>query len=250
MLLLFSSGVAATADTLNHTEAINVAGRQRMLTQRITKSYLQIGLGANAERSKRRLLEAIDLFETQHELLKAYAPNNEVRSALVEIDSVWPDFRRSALAPPDDETALRLAALDERLLEMCETVVYLIEDIASGSYARLVNTAGRQRMLSQRLAKYYMLLASNLARPSTLAKLDRASNEFKGALHTLKSAPENSVGINERLEEVSEQWVWMDSSLKLQDDGYYPLIVEDASEKILKLMDAVTGSYARLDSGT
>lgn len=250
LILLLTAWTQIRADELSHAEAINVAGRQRMLTQRVTKSYLQIGLGANAEQSTRRLLEAVELFEAQHEVLKAYAPTNEVRSALDAMESVWPDFRRAAMEPPGNETAVRLAALDERLLEMCETVVYLIEDVANGSYARLVNTAGRQRMLSQRLAKFYMLMASNLARPSTLAKLDRASNEFKGALYTLKSAPENSVGINEQLDKVFEQWIWLDNSLKLQDDGFYPLIVEDASEKILRLMDAITSSYARLDPGT
>lgn len=235
---------------MSQAEAINIAGRQRMLTQRITKSYLQIGLGADADRSRRQLREAVALFESQYERLRAYAPTDEITGALHEIEPVWSEFRQVAQADtPDTRSAVRLADLDEHLLDLCEAVVYLIEDLAGDSYARLVNTAGRQRMLSQRLAKFYMMAASDLAKPSTHAQMDRVSNEFKGALHTLRSAPENSVGINEKLERVFEQWVWMESSLDMQDGAYYPLIVDDASEKILTLMDSITGMYARIDSG-
>lgn len=51
---LFSSALAQ-AMTINEAmnEAINKSGRQRMLSQRMAKAYLQIGQAVNVEQSKK-----------------------------------------------------------------------------------------------------------------------------------------------------------------------------------------------------
>ena len=82
--------------------------------------------------------------------------------------------------------------------------------------------------------------------PSLLSRIDRAQNEFMGALVNLKRAPLNTPSISAKLEEVEQQWLWLESSLDISKETYYPLIVVDASEKILVLMDAITAMYARL----
>lgn len=234
------------AAELDFGSATNKAGRQRMLTQRITKAYLQIGMGANPAQAQTQLMQSVDLFDASHLELKKFAPTTELTEALSKVEALWIPFKDTVLAEPDKNVARGLWFVDEELLDACETVVYLIQDISDQEIARLINTAGRQRMLSQQLAKYYMLLASDLGSPSILAQMDRARNEFKGALATLREAPNNGVIINEKLEDVAQQWVWLESSLMLQTDVYYPLIVADASEKILQLMDTVTALYERL----
>ena len=45
----------AQAQINNVVEAINKSGRQRMLSQRLAKSYFQIGLGIHVEQSKKIL---------------------------------------------------------------------------------------------------------------------------------------------------------------------------------------------------
>ena len=80
VLLLFWA-TPAPAASLNAETAINNAGRQRMLSQRIVKAYCQVGLDLQIESSKRDLQESVTLFENQLAELKQYAPTAEIKQA-------------------------------------------------------------------------------------------------------------------------------------------------------------------------
>ena len=245
--VLFSAWPVAPvlAGDVDSAAAINVAGRQRMLTQRITKSYLQIELGTNAELSREQLQASVALFERQLLKLQRFTSTEDVSVALGRVETLWKPFKEKALATPTLVDAAELNQAGEVLLQACEEVVQLLEDASGSEFGRLVNISGRQRMLSQRLAKYYMLYAANVETRAAREQMLRAANEFKGGLDTLNAAVENTPAISAKLEAVARQWMWLDSALGMQDGTVYPLIVADASEKILLLMESLTDLYAR-----
>ena len=247
--LAFSGAVPAAGETeLDYASAINIAGRQRMLSQRISKSYLQVGLGANPELSRFQLQASIDQFDEQLRTLDEFAPNGDIGAAVREVADQWQSFRDKALTPPARTDAEQLLRMDETLLLACEHVVQLLEEASGSQQGRLVNTAGRQRMLSQRLAKFYMAVAAGVGTPAASEQMQIARAEFIEALDTLSAAEVNTAGIRDKLEAVGQQWIWFESALNMQDDSSYPLIVSDASEKILVLMESLTSMYASLDN--
>lgn len=238
---------SADADGLTLSEAINKAGRQRMLTQRIVRAYCLTGLDVDARRARAELHEAIELFESQFAELRVFSRDAQVTRALDRVASLWPEFDSIAGGPANGEGARQLMTLDDQMLAAADAVVLALEAISQRPYARLVNISGRQRMLSQRMVKLYLLQAWGLGSAAVLDRIDRARNEFQGALIELSNSPENTPAIDRELAAASQQWQWLNSALSLyQGDAYFPSIVDDAAEKTLVIMERVTDLYARL----
>jgi uncharacterized protein YeaO (DUF488 family) len=240
----------AHAQALTFAQAIDMAGRQRMLTQRITKAYVQIGLNADVGESLYELQDAITTFEEQLYVLQAFAPTTELTAALADISAKWAPFKQIAEAEPTKDGARRLHRMDEQLLRASDDVVHLLMDISDVEASHLVNMSGRQRMLSQRLAKFYMLEAAALGSPSLQLDMERARSDFVGGLDVLESAPENTPSIDELLKQAREQWLWLDTSTRPGEGSYYPIIVMRTSEKLLHLMEDLTRLYTELAAGS
>lgn len=235
------------ATPLTAADFINLSGRQRMLTQRIVKAYAQVGTGLASAQSQRVLTESTEQFSLQLTQLRAVARQADQRSLLAEIESLWPEVQGIAskpinrdLAPTLQEKANILQALSHRLADLIERT----SGVAAG---RLVNIAGRQRMLSQRLAKAYMLRAWDIDSPAISRELESSRLEFSEALAALAQAPENTPEIRRELEAIAVQWVWFQAALELEGAVSYRLLVADSSESMLASLEKLVSLYTRLD---
>jgi hypothetical protein len=242
--LLLAGGAAAA--TVDEAQLIDTAGRQRMLTQRIVKAYCQVGLQVTPEVSRAQLAAAVTRFDGQLATLADNVSSAETRDAVTQVGKLWRGFKQVARGRVSRDGARMLASRSEGLLKASQSLVLLLERDAGTAVAKLINTAGRQRMLSQRLAKLYMLRAWGIDAPSLQDDIDATAHQFTGALATLRAAPENTAAIRRELEAVALQWEWFRSAIELQGAESYALVVADASESILNSMDLITAKYAGL----
>lgn len=250
LLLLGGSGSAwAEIDTLS--SAINKAGRQRMLTQRIVKAYCLVGMKVQSSRHKKQLKGALKLFESQLAELKVFAPSAEVADGLAKVEELWRPFKAVAAKPATREGAKKLLEMNDYVLAAAHAVVQLLEEQSTTGVGRLVNIAGRQRMLSQRLAKFYMARAWGIEQDGLQAQMVKAAGEFDTALKSeLAPSMKNTPAIQAEINKAAKQWRLYERGLQLEQNSgdYIPVIMAVTSENLLKIMNTITGMYEKLSA--
>jgi nitrate/nitrite-specific signal transduction histidine kinase len=246
-LALSLAAPPAEAAELSVASAINKAGRQRMLSQRIAKAYCQVALGVLPETSAKLLEESVALFEGQLAELNAAAPTRQIRESVAALARPWHLYRAAATATPTPEACPKISSQSDEVLAAAHRLTVELQDFSATPVGRLVNVSGRQRMLSQRLAKLYMVQAAAPGSPALRDEMESARNEFTGALAVLQGAPENTPALRRELDSVALQWQWFQNALD-QDGGLasYRLVVADSSESILRSMETVTRLYEGL----
>ena len=244
-----SRAAVASSGTITLSAAINKVGRLRMLSQRVAKAWLMLELAVLPDRGRAILNQSIDIFETQLVELGTLTPTDEVKRTLAQLGKEWRAYKAVLGTAPSAAGAARLFETNEKVLALAHGLTQSYEKIASTQAGRLVNIAGRQRMLSQRMAKFYLFRQSGVNAAADQAELDKARQEFAAAHSTLLAAPQNTGPIRTELELVGQQWMFFQNALDTQDlaDRQRAAAnVATSSERILEQMESAVSLYERL----
>ncbi|MDR7307712.1 type IV pili methyl-accepting chemotaxis transducer N-terminal domain-containing protein [Rhodoferax saidenbachensis] len=241
----------AHAQVLDLSDAINKAGRQRMLSQRMGKAWL--ALLQNVEKASAQLVldKSMALFDRQLAELKGFAPTPDVQATYGKLDAAWSEYKTALVGKsPTRENAGSLLQLDAKVLALAHQGTVQYEAALAKPVGKLVNIAGRQRMLSQRMAKFYLAATLPVDASVATAEIAKARNEFTTAMELLRNAPEATLRIKDELTLADAQWVFFDMALKqLQEGAQRPRPMAEifiSSENLLAVMDRVTGMYSSL----
>ena len=228
--------------------AINYAGWFRALSQRMAKAYCQQYLQVLPAAAVDVMGLTRKMVQTgSGELARGMQSGQwpaEVGRQLAEVQKQFALLNQMTSAPATT-TALVAAASEQadRTLLIAQAVTEAIEKMAQSPSARLVNLAGRQRMLSQRLAKNYFLSAAKVDSKVVQAQLASDAADFREAFQTLKAAPVSTSSIRNELELADSQWLFFESALRRPADDAGLNAVATTSERLLGVMDKLTGLY-------
>lgn len=224
-------------------EAINIAGQQRMLSQRIVKSWCQIGLNVQPMLSKRQLDESIRRFEENLKALDSQANSPEASNAMAGLRAAWSPLRSAARGVIRQSDAALLDARGEDVLMAAERLTRTLQDQSNIPVSRWVNLSGRQRMLSQRLVKIYMLRQWGVDNSRLRDELESVQNEFSGALVSMQQRADNSPAARAEIDNLALQWEWLRTALATEGADSFRLILAEGGEAVLELADQVTRIY-------
>ncbi len=180
---------------------INLAGKQRMLTQKMSKEILLIAKGIDVEANKASLRKTAALFDkTLKGLMNGDADlglpktsDASIRAQLEKVAGLWAEFEPNvdaALSGHLDKQVLRnVAARNLPLLKNMNAAVQMYARMSGSSLepamARTINLAGKQRMLTQKMTKELLLIANGIDVDANRANLKKTVDLFERTLKGL-----------------------------------------------------------------
>ena len=227
-------------DSASYADLVNRAGRLRMLSQRLVKLYA-LGCTPGLPLSM-KLGEAIAQVDTTMAVLERSLSNATFRDLLESVIAAWGPLKLLLAAPPLVARLDEVDARAEHLLLRAETLTTNLEVAAYATALRVINIAGRQRMLSQRMAKEALIGA--LTGRTGAASQTKA--EFSQGLAYLSTLPVGNERIRSAFDEAMQVWGAFEIALRdpATDSGRERIAV--LSENLLAPFDALTHEFERV----
>lgn len=236
--------VSASAEITSMSDAVNKAGKQRMITQRMLKDYALIGMGNTYGNPKEDLPTMLTLFDTTLAELKTFIKDEASIESLNEVSTLWAPIKSTLQETPSKDKVATLQKDLDRLLKAAHKSTGLIVKATGTASGEIINTAGRQRMLSQRMASLYMLKVWEVNDAKFDTKLSLAMEEFETAHKTLLASSLNTDEINVLLKKSGKSFMFFKMMGSGKSKKFIPSLINRSANKILTNMNTATELYA------
>ncbi|MGM0594638.1 MAG: methyl-accepting chemotaxis protein [Pseudomonadota bacterium] len=140
LIFTFAAIVAASLYMTDNNDAagINLAGAQRMLSQRVAKEALLAGQGVGQEQTVRETIAQFErahraLLEGDAELGVSAVEDSEVRQQLQHVEGLWREYKQSIngyLQQPQQDSLQAIQAQSPQVLKEMNRAVGMLESLA------------------------------------------------------------------------------------------------------------------------
>ncbi len=238
----------AATDPLSAT--LNMTDNQGMLAQKIAKSYFFLGENIWSKKAFEQLMASLDLFAQNHEMLKSKIQDEEIEEILDFIDTAFEDYTDLVKRPYSVGDGYKVLTLSETLKNEYQDAVELLKQKSDLKKTELLFTAGKLRMQSQRIAKYYVAYQAGFNDPILVKQLREAVDEFELTLKTLIDSKQNTADISFALARVKSLWKIVNKFYLDLQKGGLPVTVFVTADSITKKMDEITRMYEQITPAT
>jgi len=275
MSILYAQGPSAA----EYGVVLNLSGKQRMLTQKMSKECLLISLNIDKAKNLENLSKSSTLFDRTLKGLRSgdkglrLPPTTSTRilRQLGVVDGLWSEFNKpvSAIIKSGEASKEQIAAIAAKnlpLLKNMNKCVKLYEKDASKAglksdpgLAVTINLSGKQRMLTQKMSKEFLLVAYGHDVDGNKLNLMETFTLFETTLKGLMDGDENldlpgtkNKTIRDQLSVVTKLWKAFKPKVEYAADPAAKVISTDkikalAGENLplLKEMNKAVGMYEK-----
>jgi nitrate/nitrite-specific signal transduction histidine kinase len=262
-IIKITAQTTSNSTTLTIGSAVNISGKQRMLSQRMAKAFMYIGMNINTETATREKNNSIILFEENLKSLLAFAPTDKINLLLDKEEMLWKDYKKLITSETTKDNAKQILETNTTILNACDDVVkaYVeyastlkkdVDGISAGIIAENINTSGRQRMLSQRLTFYYAAYVWGIAESATGLRLKNLAEFLQQNFSQLITSEVNNTEIDDAIAGVLGDWREIeekcvkDNCYTFENKGVEVGKMYAFSATVLSKMDKITAMYAKL----
>jgi nitrate/nitrite-specific signal transduction histidine kinase len=153
---ILATSVSAIEIT-SSTHAVDIAGKQRMFTQRMLKDYAMVGMGNTFGKPAEDLKKISADFQDHMESLASYTKSDEIKKSIEKVKTLWIPLKQTLSEAPSKEKVEKLQVDLDVLLKAADDTTKLFAKESGKASGETVNKAGRQRMLSQRMATFLQI---------------------------------------------------------------------------------------------
>lgn len=247
---IHSSWAATTPEAGSLAEDIASAGRLRMQSQRLAKLYQQALLGLHAPVALRQIAAARTDVDAEFRRLAKYARQSGMQRQLMRSEAAWAELRAALGSTLERGNGERVNMLADELMLHAGKLAMQIEINGEASVGRLLDLSSRLNMLSQRLARLYLLAHGGDRSQGVLTDLQQARLEFASGLRELDAARENSLASREAIALAKNQWIFFELAISdlnqaRRADARAAQNVATSSERIAQVLDDASAQYAR-----
>jgi len=245
-ILSLSSSFLFSLEIKNSIEAINIAGKQRMLSQKVLKEYAMIGMNNTFGNPKEEIRNSIKQFEEASKALTIFTTNKEIKKELQKSQKLWNTIKKTIITKAVKKDAIKLQDNLEKLLVINNDITELFIKETQNEVGEFINIAGKQRMLSQRMASLYMLKVWGVDDKIFDKKMSDSMKLFKTSLEKLEKYNKNNKDVKILLAKVKKSFIFFEMMSKSKSK-FIPSLIYKKSIEILKDMNKIVTHYKKLE---
>jgi len=243
---LQAKGKRVDIDNINNL--VNIAGKQRMLSQRIAKDYLYSGAGIIGNGALEEMRSSLKEFINGLDILNRNIDDKDIQNLIKFVKISTRDLSNIIKKPFNIDNAQLVLDLTESMLEGSQYIVDSLKEKYNIKSVKVVDRSGKQRMLSQRIAKYYIAYQLGIKDKNTIEQTNMAIEQFDANNKFLMNYKDNTTIIKEKLSKVNRLWEIVHNFYLNIQRGGLPIIVYDTTNDITNDMDKITNMYVKIYS--
>ncbi|WP_271768028.1 hypothetical protein [Aquimarina algiphila] len=247
---------------MSFNKAINISEKQGMLLQKMAKDYLYMVENSDDNKASINLMTSKIIFEKQNEILSRNTTSKLTKNNILKVQNLWIEFKKLIESNPNFDNAKKILNLNTDLLKATENIVHSIaiesrnadnslttnleekENYKEKNIAlkKIIAISGRQRMLAQRLALYYLANHPTLKDKNSEQILKNIYFEIDGTNTPLLLSDFDNIELDQKIAAALTIWELIKKD-KLTSQGYTHKEIYNISNKLTRAYNEITTLY-------